>query len=78
MASNLHLTLRVQPGNKVEITSPEFHEGDLLSILVSRSDIASPPVSAIELIEAYHSFSPRFDRREIDAYLSAERDAWQA
>ena len=34
MKSTLHLTTRVLPGKRIEITSPEFVEGDTVDLII--------------------------------------------
>jgi hypothetical protein len=74
----LHLTARVQPGNKIEITAAELKVGqDVDVFLIPRPQDAQPRSSVLELLDSLPS-GPRSAATwdEFEQQFKAERDAW--
>jgi hypothetical protein len=79
LQADLHITTRVQPGNKIEITAPELIEGEAVEVFLVLPRQAAPPRrSALEIIESL-PLGPRsyptwegFERR-----FQEERDSWE-
>jgi hypothetical protein len=75
----LHITTRVQPGNKIEIIAPELIEGEAVEVFLVLPRQAEPPRrSALEIIaplppgpRSYPSWE-EFERR-----FQEERDSWE-
>jgi hypothetical protein len=74
----LHITARVQPGNRIEITARELEEGQDVDIFViPRPRDAQPRSSVLELLDSFPP-GPR-SAATWDAFeqqFRAERDAW--
>jgi hypothetical protein len=74
----LHLTARVQPGNKIEIITPELKEGqDLDVFLIPRPPEAFPARSVLEFLDSLPP-GPRSAPTwgEIERRFQEERDSW--
>jgi len=77
MQTALRLTGTVQPGGRVEVSSPQLPAGKAVDVIVlfpREADVARRSVTDI-LAEApgqlaFHT------AEEVDAYLREERDAW--
>jgi hypothetical protein len=49
----LHLTARVRPGNKIEITAPDLQEGHEIDVFLIPRPLEAPPrPSAIEYLDS--------------------------
>jgi hypothetical protein len=74
----LHVTARVQAGNKIEITAFELEEGQDVDIFViPRPQDAQPRRSVLEFLDSLPSgprSAPTWD--ELEQQFKAERDAW--
>jgi hypothetical protein len=74
----LHLTARVQPGNKIEITAPDLKEGQEVDVfLIPRTPAMSPRRSVLEFLDTLPPgprSAPTWD--EIERRFQEERDAW--
>jgi hypothetical protein len=74
----LHITARVQSGNKIEITAPELKEGqDVDVFLVPRPSEPPPRRSVLEFLDSLPPgprSAPTWD--EIEGQFQEERDAW--
>jgi hypothetical protein len=74
----LHITTRVQSGNKIEITAPELQEGqDVDVFLVPRLPEAPPRLSVLEFLDSMPPgprSAPTWD--EVERQFQEERDAW--
>lgn len=74
----LHLTARVQSGNKIEITAPHLQEGQEIDVfLVPRPPAGPPRPSVIEYLDSLPEgprSAPTWD--EIERRFQEERDAW--
>ena len=74
----LHVTARVQAGNRVEITAPELKEGQDVDIFViPRPDQSLPRLSPLDLLDTLPA-GPRSASSwdEIERRFQEERDAW--
>ena len=74
----LHLTARVQPGNKIEITAPDLKEGQEVDVfLIPRAPQRPPRRTVLEFLDALPPgprSAPTWD--EIERRFQEERDAW--
>jgi len=78
MQPALHMTTKVLPGKRIEITAPELNEGDLVEVfLIAPGQSDEPPRSALEIIESLRGHRLFQTPEEVDKYLEAERDAWE-
>ena len=77
MESAMHIKTKVLPGNKIEVTSPNFTEGEQVEVIVvfpsmphgKRRNVldllnAGPPPHIFTTVE------------EADRYLEGERESW--
>jgi hypothetical protein len=74
----LHITARVQSGNKIEISAPELHEGqDVDVFLIPRPSETPPRPSVLEFLDSLPP-GPRSapTRDEVERRFQEERDAW--
>jgi hypothetical protein len=74
----LHMTARVQPGNKIEITAPELTEGQEVDVfLIPRPSVTNPHRSVLEFLDSLPP-GPRSATTwdEIERQFRQERDAW--
>lgn len=74
----LHLTARVQPGNKIEITAPDLQEGQEVDVfLIPRASAMTPRPTLIELLDSLPPgprSAPTWD--EIERRFQEGRDSW--
>jgi hypothetical protein len=74
----LHITARVQSGNKIEVTAPELNEGqDVDVFLIPRPTEAPPRRSVLEFRDSLPPgprSAPTWD--EIERRFQEERDSW--
>lgn len=78
MHSIIQIRTRVLPGNRVEITSPELAEGEIVDITVSKSQGSPPKRSVLEMIESFPTGRAFKSTQEIDAFLAQERRSWES
>jgi len=77
MQSALHITTKVLPGGKLEITDPELRVGEPVDVfLVLPEPPARPRRSALEIIEALQGRRVFQTPQEVNKYLQEERDSW--
>jgi len=77
MQPALHVTTKVLPGNKIEITSPELKEGEPVEVfLVLPAAAAGPQRSVLEIVESLKGHRLFQTPGEVDKYLQQERDSW--
>lgn len=74
MAPLLRFTTNVLPGNRVEITSPEFVEGDEVEVLIFPGDQSGR--SVLDLLKSTPPPGGFKTAEEADEYLREERDSW--
>ena len=74
----LHVTTRVLPGNKIEITAPELVEGQAVEVfLVLPRAAGAPRRSLLEFIESLPPgprSAPTWE--EFERQFQEERDSW--
>ena len=70
--------VRVKPGHRVEIVSPEFVEGDEVEVVVSpRTARASVPTSVLSFIDSLPDGPRAFSTwDEYEQHLRQERESW--
>ncbi|HUG68444.1 MAG TPA: hypothetical protein VMM76_11895 [Pirellulaceae bacterium] len=70
--------VRVKPGNRVEVVSPEFVEGDEVEVVVSsRTAQASVPTSVLEFVDSLPDGPRAFATwDEYEQHLRQERESW--
>jgi hypothetical protein len=78
MRSALHVTAKVLPGHKIEISIPELPEGDTVEVFLVLPE-PSPPArrSALDLLESLPGQRLFKTAEEADRYLQEERDSWE-
>ena len=75
----LHTTVRVQSGNKIEITAPELHEGqDVDVFLIPRPSETPPRPSVLEFLDSLPPGSSSVPEHwmQVERQFQEERDAW--
>jgi hypothetical protein len=74
------LTLQVQttilPGHRIEIQAPELPEGRSATVLVLVEEEGRPKRRLSEVLAGYSGGQLFRSAEEVDAYLRAEREAW--
>lgn len=80
--SNMHSIIQIQtrvlPGNRVEITSPELAEGEIVNVTVSKDESSRPKRSVLEMIESFPVGRIFKSANEIVAFLAEERRSWES
>jgi hypothetical protein len=77
MQSALHITTKVLPGGKIEITDPELRVGEPVDVFLVLPEASSRPRrSALEIIEALNGRRVFQTPQEVNRYLQEERDSW--
>ncbi len=78
MQAALGMTAVVQPGGKIEVTDTQLPVGQAVEVIVL---LPSPPAIPRRSIVAVLAEAPGHlafqTADEVDAYLRAERDAWE-
>lgn len=76
----MSLTLQVQttilPGHRIEIQAPELPEGRAATVLVLVEEEGQPKRRLSEVLAGYSGGQLFRSAEDVDAYLRAERDAW--
>ena len=79
MQPALHLTTKVLPGNKIEISAPELLVGNTVEVFVILKDTSSSSrCSAIDLLDKLPGQRLFKTPEEADQYLQEERSAWES
>ena len=78
LRSALHVTARVQAGNRIEISAPGLQEGDDVDVyLVPRASETASRRSVLEFLDSLPSgprSAPTWE--EVERRFQEERDAW--
>ena len=78
----MSLTLQVQttilPGHRIEIQAPELPEGRSATVLVLVEEEGQPKRRLSEVLAGYSGGQLFRSAEEVDAYLRAEREAWDS
>jgi hypothetical protein len=79
MQPALHLSTKVLPGNKIEISAPELPVGKTVEVFVIlKSTSSRTRRSAIELLDELPGQRLFKTPEEADQYLHEERSAWES
>jgi len=79
MQPALHLTTKVLPGNKIEISAPELLVGNTVEVFVILKNTSSRTRrSAIQLLDELPGQILFKTPEEADQYLHEERSAWES
>jgi hypothetical protein len=79
MQPALHLSTKVLPGNKIEISAPELPVGNTVEVFVIlKSSSSRTRRSAIELLDELPGQKLFKTPEEADQYLHEERSAWES
>jgi hypothetical protein len=77
MSSPFQIRTTVLPGHRIEIEAPELPEGQEVTVVVLSP--AGPPKRRLsEVLDGYPGGQLFRTAEEVDAYLRAERDAWDS
>jgi hypothetical protein len=78
MNAPYHTTTTVLPGQKIEITAPQFHEGDRVEVIVVPAPAEGEKrPSALDVIESYKGPVVFGSVEAIDRHIHEERDSWE-
>lgn len=79
MASATHVKAMVLSGGRIEITAPEFREGEAVDVFLVGSQPASRPRRHMVDLMASFPSGPRSGKTwdEIEERLQTERDSWE-
>lgn len=78
MQSALRITAEVQPGGKIEVVDAQLPVGTPVEVIVLLPHSIPPPRRSILAVLAEAPGHLAFQTAdEVDAYLGAERDAWE-
>jgi len=78
MQPALHISTKVLPGNKIEISTPELPVGNAVEVFVIIKNTSSPSRrSAIDLLDELPGQRLFKTPEEADEYLQEERSAWE-
>ena len=75
MQKALHIKATVQPGGKVEFTSPELDAGQTVDVVVNLAP-AEPRRSAVDILNEAPGGLIFKTETEVAAYLKEGKDAW--
>ncbi len=75
MRRALHIKTTVQPGGKVEFTSPELEAGQTVDVVVTRSS-ATERRSVVDILAEAPGHRLFKTGKEVDDYIKEERASW--
>jgi hypothetical protein len=78
MQTALQIRTTVLPGNRIEIQTPELPEGRTATVVVLLDEPAPTKRRLSEVLAGYAGGQLFKTAEEVDAYLRAERDAWDS
>jgi hypothetical protein len=79
MQPALHISTKVLPGNKIEISTPELPVGNAVEVFVIIKNTSSRSRrSAIDLLDELPGQRLFKTPEEADQYLQEERSAWES
>jgi hypothetical protein len=79
MQPALHISTKVLPGNKIEISTPELPVGNAVEVFVIIKNTSSRSRrSAIDLLDELPGQRLFKTPEEADRYLQEERSAWES
>jgi hypothetical protein len=80
MQSALHVTTRVLPGHRIEITAPELVEGEPVEVFVVVKPPVEAPAKRMSMLEFIETLPPgprsAATWEEFERQFQEERDAW--
>ncbi|MGB7157686.1 MAG: hypothetical protein WBD40_06445 [Tepidisphaeraceae bacterium] len=80
MRSELHVTTRVLPGNRVEVQTPEIPEGQNVEVTIrvpAEQPHIAPKPGILDLINSFRpSTRTQEEWEEFDREFQRERDSW--
>jgi hypothetical protein len=68
----------VLPGHRIELSAPELPEGCSATVFVVLAPAAAPKRRLSDILAGYPGGQLFRTGEEVDAYLRAERDAWDS
>lgn len=74
MAPSLWFTTKVLPGKRIEVTSPDFVEGEEVEVLVFLRERNRR--SALDVLKSAPTPDGFKSADEVDEYIRKERDSW--
>ncbi|MBD2743222.1 hypothetical protein [Coleofasciculus sp. FACHB-1120] len=78
MQPALHISTKVLPGNKIEISTPDLPVGDAVEVFVILPETPiSSRRSAIDLLDELPGQRLFKTTQEADQYIEEERNAWE-
>jgi hypothetical protein len=78
MQSALQIRTTVLPGHRIEIRAPELPEGRSATVVVLLDEPEQPKRRLSEVLAGYPGGQLFRTAEEVDAYLRAEREAWDS
>jgi hypothetical protein len=78
MSPAFQVQTTVLPGHRIEIETPQFPEGMSVTVIVLADGTASPKRRLSDTLAGYPGGQLFHSAEEADAYLRAERDAWDS
>ena len=75
MQKAVHIRTTVQPGGKVEITSPELEAGQSVDVVVTRSSTTERR-SVVDILTEAPGHRLFKTGKEVDDYINEERASW--
>jgi hypothetical protein len=77
MGSVLHMQAEVLPGNKIELDAPTLRVGEIVEVTVRPTgDSEVKRRSSLDVIMDFMDRHPDWKPIDADAYIRAERNAW--
>lgn len=78
MTLPLHITTRVLPGNRIEVSSPELKVGDAVEVVVqSAARPGESEESVLDVIDSLGGHRAFRSAEEVRQYLQRERESWE-
>ena len=75
--SPFHTTATVLPGHRIELTVPEFREGDMVQVVVTSAVPAKSTETIFDIIADLKGHRLFGSAEEIDRYINEECDSWE-
>jgi hypothetical protein len=78
IATALHIKTTVQPGGKIEVSSPELPEGKHVSVfVVVEEEEPSEKPHVLDIIPRFQGHRVFKTAEEVDEYIREERASWE-
>ncbi|HEX6800627.1 MAG TPA: hypothetical protein VF116_23140 [Ktedonobacterales bacterium] len=78
MSQTIEIETVVQPGGKIEVSSPALTPGQRAKVVITTDENAAPTEGrhVLDIINSLPGYQLFKTAEEVDAYIREERDSW--